>query len=830
MDNHEALLAQQIIAYTDTNLFLTGKAGTGKTTFLRRLKAHAPKRMVVVAPTGIAAINAGGATIHSFFQLSLGPYFPDARQKSIFRFNRQKAALIASLDLVVIDEISMVRADLLDSVDAVLRRFRDRQRPFGGVQLLMIGDLQQLAPIATEAEWEQLSHYYDTPYFFSSRALKQAGYTAIELTHVYRQSDERFIGLLNQVREGRVDPASLAALNSRCIPGFVPKREDGYVRLVTHNAQAQRVNTAEMDKIGTPAFRFAAKIEGNFPESNFPTERELELKRGAQVMFVKNGPDKHYFNGMLGEVSDIDSKGFTVVPHGQDASKAIRLERDEWTNVRYTLNPETKAIEETVEGRFIQFPVRPAWAITVHKSQGLTFDHAIIDVHLAFAHGQAYVALSRCRTLEGLVLSSPIPPQAIICDDSVTHYTEQIRAMKPTDADIATMKRHFFAETLAGLFDFRQAQGLLRDLFRHLATYYSTLYPDVVDTIGEAERQFATDAVGVGAKYQSQLAAAIDATPALSAAAAIDPQSALGQRLTKACGYFESCCRQLLRHIDELRVPTDNKTAAQRTATLTGELAGALRLKLTLLSHVATAGFELGSYMQARAEAGIGDATVKEAKGTKKTGASHSRERIVVPKDILHPALYEALVSWRYAQAKTEQRPAYAILQQRALLGIANLLPDTLERLSQIPYFGQHGLERYGETLLTMVRRYMAEHGAERPQIVTEPVTPADKAGKQPSHAVSLALFSSGKSIAEIAKERTLSPITIFGHLGHYVLEGQLSPSAIIAPEHLDRIRTYLQTHDNTVPPYAETAEALDSADISYSAVKLVHDLIATGR
>ena len=314
-NNPEIALAWQFIENTGTHLFLTGKAGTGKTTFLRKLRAESPKRMIVLAPTGIAAINAGGVTIHSFFQVPFAPYVPessfsaDGKATYRFRYGKEKINIIRSIDLLVIDEISMVRADLLDSVDAVLRRFRDRNKPFGGVQLLMIGDLQQLSPVVKDDEWQMLRKYYDTPYFFSSQALKQTEYCTIELKKVYRQNDGTFLELLNRIRENRCDGQVLEALNRRYIPNFVPDKEEGYIRLVTHNYQAQRINDHELEQLPGRSYAFRAKIDGKFPEYSYPTDEVLELKRGAQVMFVKNdiSGEHRYYNGMIGEVTAVSA-------------------------------------------------------------------------------------------------------------------------------------------------------------------------------------------------------------------------------------------------------------------------------------------------------------------------------------------------------------------------------------------------------------------------------------------------------------------------------------------------------------------------------------------
>ena len=423
--NFELNVARFIVEKTDMSLFLTGKAGTGKTTFLRDVVRHTKKKCIVLAPTGIAAVNAGAMTIHSFFQFGLGPFVKGVIEpKSDFRINKSKLELIRNLQLLIIDEVSMVRADLMDHIDVELRRIRRNSKPFGGVQLLMIGDLQQLPPIAHGGEDELLRQYYKTLYFFSSAALKSMKYSCIELKTVYRQTDGHFINILNHARECTLTNQDISDLNTRYIPDFSPKPEDGYIRLMTHNRQVDYINATEMAKLDSHPFTFEAAVTGTFPEESYPTANSLTLKKGAQVMFIKNDPERRFINGTLGEVRSIDKNCIAV--RLAESGKTIEVEPMEWQNIRYQFDEETKEISSKQIGRFKQYPLKAAWAITVHKSQGLTFDKAIIDVHAAFSPGQAYVALSRCRTLEGLVLSSPVSASVFMKDKAVDAYMNYI--------------------------------------------------------------------------------------------------------------------------------------------------------------------------------------------------------------------------------------------------------------------------------------------------------------------------------------------------------------------------------------------------------------------
>jgi len=452
--NLELRQAWEFVEHTGMSIFLTGKAGTGKTTFLKTLKSHSHKRMVVVAPTGVAAINAGGVTIHSFFQLPLSPYVPNAKMEQRFAYSKEKRKIMRTIDMLVIDEISMVRSDVLDAVDNVMRRFREHDKPFGGVQLVMIGDLHQLTPVVRDEEEKILSEYYSTTYFFGSKALQSIDYVTIELHHVYRQQDESFLKILNDIRDGHPTADDLKTLNSRYNPSFRPNANDDYIRLTTHNSKADDYNNYELLALKTPSYTFEAEIEKEFPPSDYPTDMRLTLKTGAQVMFLKNDPKGRYYNGRIGHVTYVDERQILVLCPGDE--KAIEVEKEVWENTKYKLNDSTNQIESEVVGTFTQYPLRLAWAITIHKSQGLTFDHAIIDAQLSFASGQVYVALSRCKTLEGMVLASPIEPSAIINDSRVSDYVaNQGAAAKESIERLPKLKEAYYKQLLVELFNFK---------------------------------------------------------------------------------------------------------------------------------------------------------------------------------------------------------------------------------------------------------------------------------------------------------------------------------------------------------------------------------------
>ena len=700
--NQQAQLAWDIIENTNTNIFLTGKAGTGKTTFLRRLKEESSKRIVVVAPTGIAAINAEGVTIHSFFQLSFAPFIPDAQYKlkeQQYRFSKQKIRVIQSIDTLVIDEISMVRADLLDAVDNVLRRFRKNNLPFGGVQMVMIGDLGQLAPVAKDDEWQMLSRYYDTPYFFSSLALKSTRYAIVELKTVYRQSDSHFVELLNRVRDNRADDSVLAALNSRYIPNFQPPVEEGYIRLTTHNFQAQQENDRQLALLPGKPYTYEASITGKYPEMLFPTEQTLTLKEGAQVMFVKNdsSADKAFYNGMIGTVTEINEKNFFV--RTKDTGVVIKVEPEQWENTRYDINERTNEITEEVEGTFTQFPVKPAWAITVHKSQGLTFDRAIIDVQRAFTHGQTYVALSRCRTLEGLVLSAPLPMSAIIRDGAVDDYVSRAAEHTPTEGQIDLLRRDYYLSVISELFDFRPLMDAFNRMLDLLMGHFRRSYPKLIIEYKARLGIIKTQLYDVAERFKLQYNQIVIST------ASYQDDVHLQERLTKGAAYFARTISDIEMLVKNTDVKTDTPDVKKQVAELLTTLKELVMQKRALLNYVKDEGFSLNEYQHQRAVVFMGKDNQAEKKPVKTKAADKDKAPSAVPElKVLHPKVLDALTEWRRQRALKAHMPTYCILQQKAIIAIANLLPQDKEALSRIPFCGNVKAEKYGDEILAVVK------------------------------------------------------------------------------------------------------------------------------
>ena len=630
--NNEMNLAWQFVEGTDVSVFLTGRAGTGKTTFLRRVRELAPKRMVVVAPTGVAAINAGGSTIHSFFQLSPGIHLPgmvtESGKSRFFQMSKEKKSILRTLDLLVIDEISMVRCDLLDAIDGVLRKYRDRNRPFGGVQLLLIGDLQQLAPVASDEEWKLLEPHYATPYFFSSRALQQIQYVTIELQRIYRQSDSRFVSLLGKIRENRIDQDVADQLNARYVPNFVPRDGEGWIRLTTHNYMSQRYNEQRLATLPGELRLYDAEISGNFPETSYPAEKQLGLKVGAQVMFLKNDPSPQhlYYNGKIGQVTDLANGFIKVLCQGEE--HPIEVPRLAWENTRYVIDEETKEIREEVEGTFTQYPLRLAWAITVHKSQGLTFDHAVLDINDAFAHGQVYVALSRCRTLEGLVLSRPLQVASLLKDEQVDAFIQkELEAAQHARGKLDEMRYAYFCTLMDELFSMNRLVSDFNYFLRVVDEHLYHQQPEYLALLKEIRDRLVREVLAVAEKFRKQYVGILQQLRQGSVPQAYASDALLQERAKAAASYF-------VEHLQALFVPVFNKgkftIGNQQVKKQYGNALEALtlsyRTKTATLQQCADEGFTVKGYLRSKAVALVEEAKPASPARKKSTAARPVRQ------------------------------------------------------------------------------------------------------------------------------------------------------------------------------------------------------------
>ena len=687
--------AERYVNCTGKSVFLTGKAGTGKTTFLKHICQTTSKRFVVLAPTGVAAINAGGSTIHSFFLLPLCPYLPDVKElvteyqmpEHKRNYKKEKLKIIRTLDLLIIDEISMVRADLLDAVDMTLRKFRKNSLPFGGVQLLMIGDAQQLSPVVKEDERKYMSQVYPSPYFFHSKALQKLDYITIELQKVYRQKDQEFVDILNAIRENRPNNEIMSALNSR-VNAY--ESDEDTIRLTTHNAQADGVNNRKLDMLPGESVMFEAEIEGDFPENSYPADFVLSLKKDAQVMFIRNDSDGQYYNGKLGRVEEISPKGVVTVRDLE--GNPIVVNPVEWPNIQYVLNDESGEIEPNIIGKFKQLPLKVAWAITIHKSQGLTFDRVIIDAGAAFAFGQVYVALSRCRSLEGISLDSPIRVSSIYTDGFVSDFNASRPDYQEVETKLVNEEKAYGYDCMRDIFSFdsliNRIDAYRKIWWKNLERIYSAEYSEICDALSKVE-----DLKKTADTFKIQLRK-IEHTQD-------QDQEYLATRLRKASEYFlpliESSRDGLLRtHGLEI----DNKEIKKKVAEAYDEMDIYLDILLKSLKMILDEGFSIDGYNKIRTACLLEDRSSAKSRKLKKIVRKEGEEGIVNEK------LRERLQEWRNERFKKDNVPAFMIMHQTTLMDIAALVPKTKAELLRIKGFGDAKFQKYGEEILQITAEF----------------------------------------------------------------------------------------------------------------------------
>lgn len=802
--NPQIELAEQYVRETGVSLFLTGKAGTGKTTFLRHIVESCNKRHVVLAPTGVAAVNAGGVTIHSFFQLPFCPYLPDVKElvteyqmpEHKRQLRKSKIDIIRTLDLLIIDEISMVRADLLDAVDDTLRRYRRSSRPFGGVQLLMIGDVQQLAPVVTDDEKPYMDRVYPSPFFFHSKALQRMPYITIQLQTIYRQQDPTFVNLLNNIRDNRFDEATLAALNQRVVtnqPVNKSVNQQDPILLTTHNYQADRVNKQRLDALESEPFALEAVVDGNFPEANYPTESHLVLKPGAQVMFVKNDSSggHRYFNGKIGTVdslsyeTDSDGDEHEVVLVTDEDGDTIHVSRERWENIKYEIDPKDNQIKQMVDGTFDQYPLKTAWAVTIHKAQGLTFDRVQVDAAAAFTYGQVYVALSRCRSLEGLTLLSPITARNSFGSNDIDQFKQAFTDPSLVEQYLAGYKMQYYFDVLFELFGFSSLNHNIEQIERLFADNLRHTYTFQVQTLTQLVGNELNNLMDVAERFRRQLTA-ISQQP--------DPTALIAERIAKATVYFIG----QLHVIDDkvrplLDIPIDNKDVKSRMKDLSESYLTAYELKLALLKQTQEKGFDIPEYQKTKV-----NFTLQKSKKQKDPMAAFA--------GVKYPKLAYNLSQWRKSYADENNLPAFAVLQQKTLLAIADTLPRTGPELLKVHGMGKTKLAQIGRDVLQIIMDYINDNPALFPDEAStlsgfaEPIEPESPAKpKEPAWQSAARLIAEGKSIEEVCQTLNRAQSTVESYICKAVESGALDPDLVLTYEDQDEIIAYFLENNNLV-------------------------------
>ncbi len=777
-------LAFGFVTETSENIFLTGKAGTGKTTFLKYLKDHCAKNIIVAAPTGVAAINAGGVTLHSLFQLPFFPFIPTHQHKEDLlgklKFTRQRQQLLRKMELLVIDEISMVRADVMDAIDCILRSVRrNHSAPFGGVQLLCIGDLYQLPPVAQNHEWNILQEYYPSPFFFDSMVIREQMPVLIELNKIYRQKEDSFVRLLNKVRNNSMDEDDFEDLHMRYKPGFRPERDENFITLTSHNKQADLINTTELERLFSTPFSYKADIEGDFPENLYPVEASLVLKEGAQVMFLKNdNVQKRYFNGKIGVVKSLD-ENIIVDCDGVD----IVVAKETWENTRYTLNRADGKLEQESLGSFSQYPLRLAWAITIHKSQGLTFEKVMIDAGSAFSSGQVYVALSRCTDLEGIVLLSKIPPAAIYSNEHVVKGQQALTHRGSLAERFAGARQVFTQQLLEEIFSFTEINTAISHLLYNLKKEHDKFNASGIEWAMELNQQFLGERA-VGLKFNGHISAM------MKEEGVIEKNAALQKRISDAGNHFENRLADLLNQVKNHPLITEHKEAADLVNETLQETALALFTAHYFIAFCKKP-FEIVPFLQHKLNFALPRFSISSY-------ASGKKQTIT---DTTNGELFETLKRWRDMACEESHLPIYMVANLQTLKELSTYLPLNKKDLMKIAGFGKAKVEKYGDEILEAIESYCTRKSLSS-NMDAKPADPLKEAKKNKSpeakidtKTLSYELFKQGKSVREIAAERKLSAGTIETHLSHFVGLGKINIDELIPASKQELIRNAVKIH-----------------------------------
>lgn len=799
--------ARDFALKTNRSIFVTGKAGTGKTTFLHKLKTDTAKQTAIVAPTGIAAINAGGTTIHSFFQLPFSPFIPtiDGRKQLIEKIKMQgtRRRVLQELELLVIDEISMVRADVLDAIDTILRNVRYRYRePFGGVQLIFIGDMFQLSPVASNEEWQILSKYYESQYFFHSHVTKEQQPLYIEFDKIFRQTNADFISVLNEVRNNRLSDNGLKLLQSRYNPSFQPTKNDGYIILTTHNYKADKINNEELASIKEKTYTFEAKIEGDFPEKAYPTEKQLTLKVGAKVMFIKNDTEqpRRFFNGKIGVIESISDKNITII--ATDDQSKIVIEPMLWENVKYTADEKTKKLNEEIVGRFIQYPLRLAWAITIHKSQGLTFDKTVIDAGEAFAPGQVYVALSRCRSLEGIVLWSQINPYSISNDKEIVNYEHNKADSLFLEQQLLQSKNEFRLFVLEQLFDFKVIIAYISRLIRDFESVKSSFNSDTEGFLQNILRQ-TQDLSTVADKFHGQLKNIFQDKNF--------NEDYLTQRLVAAFDFFKPKIKNLVDTILQSPAKTDSRNNAKDYNEQLQTFFSFTYQKFHIMDKLSMP-FDIDQFFVVKNTLLLPDFNVN----------SYNKENYTPNTNVRNKDLLFELIAIRNNISDLHNLPIYLVAGSKTLNEMAENLPQTESQLLKINGFGKVKVAQFGQQFLDAINKYCEKNNlstnidyfssAKKEKIAEK----KEKKEKGDTYRLTYELYKKGKSIEEIATERSLATSTIAGHLLKYIANGELEMSEFISLKKCEQAYALFKQNTDTGSVYQMLEKTLEKHEIPF--------------
>lgn len=801
-------LTYRFVTETCENIFLTGKAGTGKTTFLKYLKENCSKNIVVAAPTGVAAINAGGVTLHSLFQLPFHPFLPTKNNKDELlikiRFNKQRLQLLRKMELLVIDEISMVRCDIMDAIDTILKSVRRKyDLPFGGVQLLCIGDLYQLPPVAHRHEWTILQEFYSSPFFFDSNIIKEQMPLLIELNTIYRQKEDSFVALLNKVRNNNMKADDFEDLHLRYNPAFRPSLEEKFITLTSHNNQADQINSRELQKLLAASHIYEAIIEGDFPENTYPAEGSLVLKRGAQVMFLKNDVIlKRYFNGKIGVVKSLDDEEIIVECDGV----SISVSQETWENSRYVLNSADGKLEQETLGTFTQFPLRLAWAITIHKSQGLTFEKVMIDAGAAFSSGQVYVALSRCTSLKGIVLLSKIPSAAIYCNDNIIKGQKALTYKGSLAERFAGARQIFTQQLLEEIFSFNEIATFIDVLHFQINENRNKLNKEAVEWIENLKNNFLADKT-IGLKFIRRTEELMKEEPV------IEENAALQKRINDAATHFEPKFSAYQHSIQNHPLITEHKEAANIINEYLTQLILAVYTTNYFLRYCKQP-FSVSSFLQHKLKFAQPRFNITCYASGKKQSFS----------DIPNAELYDTLKRWRDMVCEETTMPIYMVANQATLREIATYLPLTKKDLLQISGFGKAKVDKYGDDIVASVESYCSRHTIET-NMAAKAANPKRERKEKSTEVqtdtktLSFNLFKEGKSVAEIAKKRNFNINTIEGHLAWYVGNGEIDINSLVPIKKQILIKEAAKIHGSL-----SLKTLIDNlpGDVSYGEIRLV--------